>query len=182
MHQIRKVIKIMKFEKIRKQIETGEIKFFGSNEILDEYDNNNMNHLTYAIISHYLETKTKNSSYITSTDIFFETNMSLLKIDKLINENKEPHAVYFELQSSNSPIARVFQLEIPKYKKGNYEEYFEHVIKNIRRQIENRIEEFDPEEYFDDMYEPYEGMSPREVLSKLDKTKDDFFDFLEELD
>ena len=41
----------MKFEKIRKQIETGEIKFFGSNEILDEYDINNMNHLTYAIIS-----------------------------------------------------------------------------------------------------------------------------------
>lgn len=172
----------MKFEKIRKQIETGEIKFFGSNEILDEYDINNMNHLTYAIISHYLETKTKNSSYITSTDIFFETNMSSLKIDKLIKENKEPYAVYFELQSSNSPISLLVYIEIPKYKKGNYEEYFEHVIKNIRRQIENRIEEFDPEEYFDDMYEPYEGMSPREVLFKLDKTKDDFFDFLEELD
>ena len=172
----------MKFEKIRQQIETGEIKLFGSNKIFDEYDINNINHLTYAIISHYLETKTKHSSYITSTEIFFETNMSLLKIDRLIKENKEPYAVYFELQSSHSPISLVFQLEIPKYKKGNYEEYFEHVIKNIRRQIENRIEEFDPEEYFDDMYEPYEGMSPREVLFKLNKTKDDFFDFLEEFD
>lgn len=175
----------MKFEKIRKQIETGEIKFFGSNEILDEYDINNMNHLTYAIISHYLNTKTKNSSYIISTDIFFETNMSLLKIDKLIKENKEPYAVYFELQSSHSPISLVFQLEILKYKKGNfedYEEYFKYVIKHIRRQIENRIDEFDPEDFFDDIYIPYEGMSPREVLFKLDKTKADFFDFLEELD
>ena len=120
MHQIRKVIKIMKFEKIREQIETGEIKFFGSHEILDEYDINNINHLTYVIISHYLETKTKNSSYITSTDIFFQTNMSSLTIDKLIKENKEPYAVYFELQSSNSPISLLVYIEIPKYKKGNY--------------------------------------------------------------
>ena len=40
-------------DKIKEQIHTGEIKFFGSDVIRDKYDIENINHLTCAIIENY---------------------------------------------------------------------------------------------------------------------------------
>ena len=41
-------------DKIKEQIRTGEITFFQSDEILDNYNVKNINHLICAIIENYL--------------------------------------------------------------------------------------------------------------------------------
>ena len=96
------------FNKIIEQIKNKEIKFYGSDIILDKYDINNINHLTCAIIINYLENESKQNSQIAIYEHTFECFNTpfrdSLTIDELLDTDKESYELYYDLESQRLHI------------------------------------------------------------------------------
>lgn len=60
--------------------------------------------------------------------------------------------------------------------------YIEKVFKTISKATRKAAESFDPEECFDEIYIPYKGDSPKDLLEDLNNAKDTFYEFLDKLD
>ena len=170
-------------DKIKEQLHTGEIKFFGSNTILDKYDIENTNHLTCVIIENYLYEKTSDFYDVSLESLYFRTCDGIyMELDELIETDKEFTSFYYTIDTTEYSISIQIDINIPTYNEDeNYEEYIKCLFKNISRKTFQVIENFDPEELFDDLYIPYQGDSPRVLLYNLDKAKDTFYEFLNEL-
>ena len=170
-------------DKIKEQIHTGEIKFFGSDVILDKYDIENVNHLTCAIIENYLYEKILDFYGVFLTSLYFRTEDGIyVELDKLIETDEEISSFYYEIETLDSFISILIDVDIkPHSEDENYEDYIKKLFKDISRKTFQVVENFDPEEYFDDLYIPHEGSSPRALLYSLDKAKDTFYEFLDEL-
>lgn len=170
-------------DKIKEQIQTNEIMFFGSDEILNKYDIININQLTCAIIENYLKTKTSDFYEVSLESIYFRTNDGkYFELDELKEKDEKISSFYYEIQTSDSFISILIDVDIKEYNEDeNYSYYIQDIFKTISRKTFTTIENFDPEELFDDLYIPYQGKSPRRYLYKLDHAKDIFFDFADEL-
>ena len=170
-------------DKIKEQIHTGEIKFFGSDTILNKYDPKNTNHLTCAIIEKYLYEKTTDFYEVSLESVYFRTQDGIyMELDELIETDEEISSFYYEIQTSDSFISILIDVDIkPHSEDENYEDYIKKLFKDISRKTFQIVENFDPEEYFDDLYIPHEGSSPRALLYSVDKAKDTFYEFLDEI-
>lgn len=170
-------------DKIKEQIHTGKIKFFGSDVILDNYDIENVNHLTCAIIEDYLYEKTSYFYGVSLESVYFRTQDGIyMEMDELIKTDEKISSFYYEIQTLDNLISILIDVDIkPHSEDENYEDYIKNVFKDISRKTFQVVENFDPEEYFDDLYIPHEGSSPRALLHSLDKAKDTFYEFLDEL-
>ena len=170
-------------DKIKEQIHTNEIKFFGSDVILDKYDPINTNHLTCAIIENYLYEKTSDFYDVNLESVYFRTQDGIyMELDELIETDEEISSFYYEIQTSDTFISILIDVDIkPHSEDEDYEDYIKNLFKDISRKTFQVVENFDSEEYFDDLYVPHEGSSPRALLYSLDKAKDTFYDFLDEL-
>lgn len=109
-----------------------------------------------------------------------------MELDELIETNEEITSFYYTLDNTigttEYSISIQIDINIPTYNEDeNYEEYIKCLFKNISRKTFQVIENFDPEECFDDLYVPYQSDSPRVLLYNLDKAKDTFYEFLDEL-
>lgn len=173
------------FNKIIEQIKNNEIKFYGSDIILDKYNINNVNHLTCAIIINYLENESKQDSQIAIYEHTFECPDTPFKdsltIEELLNTDKESYELYYDLESQRLHIWLPIRITFPKYEKEDYKKYIENVIKEVKQQTDVAVGNFDPEDYFEDVYFPDGNFGARESLLQLDKTKEDFIAFSENL-
>lgn len=173
------------FNKIIEQIKNKEIKFYGSDIILDKYNINNINHLTCAIIINYLENESKQDSQVAIYEHTFEcTNTPFrdsLTIDELLDTDKESYELYYDLESQRLHIWLPITITFPKYENKDYEKYIKNVIKEVKQQTDVAVGNFDPEDYFEDVYFPGGNFRARESLLQLDKTKEDFIAFSENL-
>lgn len=170
-------------DKIKEQIILKELMFFGSDEILDTYDIKNINQLTCAIIENYLTKKTSDFYEVNLESIDFRTNDGkYFRLDELSENDEKFSSFYYEIQTSDSFISILIDVDIKEYNpEEDYSCYIQDIFKTISRKTFATIEEFDPEERFDDLYIPYQGKSPRGLLYELDHAKDIFFDFADEL-
>lgn len=170
-------------DKIKEQIHTGKIKFFGSDVILDSYDIENINHLTCAVIEDYLYEKTSYFYGVSLESVYFRTQDGIyMEIDELIKTDEKISSFYYEIQTLDNLISILIDVDIKHHNEGeNYEDYIKKLFKDISRKTFQVIENFDPEDYFDDLYIPHEGNSPRALLYNLDKAKGAFYEFLDEL-
>lgn len=173
------------FNKIIEQIKNNEIKFYGSDIILDKYNINNVNHLTCAIIINYLENESKQDSQIAIYEHTFECPDTPFKdsltIEELLNTDKESYELYYDLESQRLHIWLPIRITFPKYEKEDYKKYIENVIKEVKQQTDVAVGNFDPEDYFEYVYFPDGNFGARESLLQLDKTKEDFIAFSENL-
>lgn len=176
---------MIQFNKIIEQIKNKEIKFYDSDIILDKYNINNINHLTCAIIINYLENESKQDSQVAIYEHTFEcTNTPFrdsLTIDELLDTDKESYELYYDLESQRLHIWLPITITFPKYENEDYEKYIENVIKEVKQQTDVAVGNFDPEDYFEDVYFPGGNFGARESLLQLDKTKEDFIAFSENL-
>ncbi len=167
--------------KIIERIKNDEIQFYGSDIILDKYDINNINHLTCATIINYLENESKQDSQIAIYEHTFECPNTpftdSLTIEELLDTNKE----CYDLESQRLHIWLPITITFPKYKNEDYEKYIENVIKEVKQQTDVAVGNFDPEDYFEDVYFPGGNFGARESLVQLDKTREDFIAFAESL-
>lgn len=170
-------------DKIKEQIHTGEIKFFGYDVILDKYDIENVNHLTCAIIENYLYEKTTDFYGVFLTSLYFRTEDGIyVELDELIETDEKISSFYYEIETLDSFISILIDVDIkPHSEDEDYEDYIKNLFKDISRKTFQVVENFDSEEYFDDLYVPHEGSSPRALLYSLDKAKNTFYEFLDEL-
>lgn len=170
-------------DKIKEQLYTDEIKFFGSDVILNKYNPINTNHLTCAIIENYLYKKTSDFYDVNLESLYFRTHDGIyMELDELIETNEEITSFYYTIDTTEYSISIQIDINIPTFDEDeNYEEYIKCLFKDISRKIFQVIENFNPEELFDDLYVPYQGDSPRVLLYNLDKAKDTFYEFLDEL-
>ena len=170
-------------DKIKEQIHTGKIKFFGSDVILDKYDIKNVNHLTCAVIEDYLYEKTSYFYGVSLESVYFRTQDGIyMEMDELIGTDEEISSFYYEIQTLDNLISILIDVDIkPHNEDESYEDYIKKLFKDISRKTFQVVENFDPEDYFDDLYVPHEGNSPRLLLYNLDKAKDTFYEFLNEL-
>jgi hypothetical protein len=173
------------FNKIIEQIKNNEIKFYRSDVILDKYDINNINHLTCATIINYLENESKEDSQIAINEHIFECPNApftdSLTIEELLDTDKESYKLCYDLESQRLHIWLPITITFPKYKNENYEKYIENVIKEVKQQTDVAVGNFDPEDYFEDVYFPSGNFGARENLLQLDKVKEDFIAFSENL-
>lgn len=172
-----------KIDKIKEQIHTNKIKFYGSDVILDKYDIKNINHLTCAIIENYLYEKTSYFYGVSLESVYFRTQDGIyVELDELIETDEEISSFYYEIETLDNFISILIDVDIkPHSKDENYEDYIKKLFKDISRKTFQIVENFDPEEHFDDLYIPHEGISPRALLYSLDKAKNTFYEFLDEL-
>lgn len=170
-------------DKIKEQIHTDKIEFFGSDVILDKYDPQSTNHLTCAIIENYLYEKTSDFYEVSLESVYFRTQGGIyIELDELIETDEEISSFYYEIQTSDNFISILIDVDIPTFDEvENYEDYIKKLFKDISRKTFKIIENFDSEDYFDDLYVPHEGSSPRALLHNLDKAKDTFYEFLDEI-
>ena len=170
--------------KIKEQISTGEITFFQSDEILDEYDVKNVNHLTCAIIQNYLYEKILFSDF---EDLFFRfldfrtTNGECMEFDGLIKNSEQSSSFYYAMETAYYSKPIQIDVDIPVYNE-NYENYIKELFKDIKRKTTSVVNNFNPEQLFNDLYVPREGDDPKIVLYNLNKAKDTFIKLLEELE
>jgi hypothetical protein len=173
------------FNKIIEQIKNNEIKFYGSDVILNKYDVNNINHLTCATIINYLENESNQDSQIAIYEHAFECLNTpftdSLTIEELLDTDKESYELCYDLESQRLHIWLPITITFPKYENEDYEKYIEDVIKEVKQQTDVTVGNFDPEDYFEDVYFPGGNFGARESLLQLDKTKEDFITFSENL-
>lgn len=173
------------FNKIIEQIKNNEIKFYGSDIILDKYDINNINHLTCATIINYLENESKQDSQIAIYEHTFKYPNTpftdSLTIEELLDTDKESYELCYDLESQRLHIWLPIRITFPKYENEDYKKYIENVIKKVKQQTDIAVGNFYPEDYFEDLYFPGGNFGARESLLQLDKTKEDFITFSENL-
>ena len=166
------------FNKIIEQIKNNEIKFSGSDIILDKYNINNINHLTCATIINYLENESKQDSQIAIYEHTFKCPNTpftdSLTIEELLDTDKESYELCYDLESQRLHIWLPIRITFPKYENEDYEKYIEDVIREVKQQTDVAVGNFDPEDYFEDVYFPGGNFGARESLLQLDKTKEDF--------
>ena len=101
-----------------------------------------------------------------------------MELDELIETNEEITSFYYTIDTTEYLISIQIDINIPTFDEDeNYEEYIKCLFKDISRKTFQVIENFNPEELFDDLYVPYQGDSPRVLLYNLDKAKDTFYEF-----
>lgn len=170
-------------DKIKEQISTGEITFFQSDEILDEYDVKNINHLTCAIIQNYLYEKILFSDF---EDLFFRfldfrtTNGECMEFDGLIKNSEQSSSFYYAMETAYYSKPIQIDVDIPVYNEN--ENYIKELFKDIKRKTTSVVNNFNPEQLFNDLYVPREGDDPKIVLYNLNKAKDTFIKLLDELE
>lgn len=173
-------------DKIKEQIHTGDIKFFGSDEILDYHrsEPKNINHLTCTIIENYLYEKTLDFG-----DLFFRfldfrtTDGKHMELRELIDNSERSSSFYYAIETAyySSPIQ--IDVDIPVYDQSeNYEEYIKELFREIKRKTFQIVNNFNPDEVFHDLYVPTDGYSSKIVLYNLNKAKETFVTFVNELD
>lgn len=157
-----------KFNKIIEQIKNKEIQFYGSDIILHKYDIDNINHLTCATIINYLENESKQDSQIAIYEHTFECPDTPFKdsltIEELLNTDKESYELYYDLESQRLHIWLPIRITFPKYENEDYKKYIENVIKEVKQQTDVAVGNFDPEDYFEDVYFPG-NLGARESLN-----------------
>ena len=173
-------------DKIKEQISTREIIFFQSDEILDNYNVKNINHLTCAIIENYLFEKIIFSNF---GDLFFRylyfqtTNGECIEFDELIKNNEQSSSFYYAMEPAYYSKSIQIDVDIPVYNENeNYENYIKELFKDIKRKTTQVVNNFNPEKLFNDLYIPKEGDDPKIVRYNLNKAKDTFLKLLDELE
>ena len=172
-------------DKIKKQIHKGEIKFFGSDVILDKYDIENVNHLTCAIIENYLYEKTSDFYEVSLESVYFRTQDGIyMEIDELIETDEEISSFYYTIEEVDHsiPIPIQIDINIPTFDEGeNYEEYIKELFRHIRRKTCETVNSLDIDELFDDLYSPFEEKNPTILLDNLDEAKERLINFSNKL-
>lgn len=173
-------------DKIKEQIRTGEITFFQSDEILDNYNVKNINHLICAIIENYLFEKIIFSAF---GDLFFRylyfqtTNGEYIEFDELIENNEQSSSFYYAIETAYYSTPIQIDVDIPTYDENeSYDDYIKELFKDIKRKTSQVVNSFNPEEIFNNLYIPREGDDPKIVLYNLNKAKDTFVKLLDELE
>lgn len=173
-------------DKIKEQISTGEITFFQSDEILENYDVKNINHLTCAIIENYLFEKILFSDF---GDLFFRylyfqtTNGKYIEFNELIEKNEKSSSFYYAMETAYYSKPIQIDVNIPVYNENqNYENYIKELFKDIKRKTTQVVNNFNPEQLFNDSYVPREGDDPKIVRYNLNKAKDTFLKLLDKLE
>ena len=173
-------------DKIKEQISTREITFFPSDEILDNYNVKNINHLTCAIIENYLFEKIIFSDF---GDLFFRylyfqtTNGKYIEFNELIEKNEKSSSFYYAMETAYYSKPIKIDVDIPVYNENeNYENYIKELFKDIKRKTTQVVNNFNPEKLFNDLYIPRKGDDPKIVLYNLNKAKDTFLKLLDELE
>ena len=175
-------------DKIKEQIHNRQIEFYGSevvrNAYLNKWNIKHINHLTCLIIENYLYEKTSDFYDVSVESIYFKsTNGKYMDFYKLIETNEEMTSLWCSLDAIDYSTAIRIDVDIPTYDKNErYKDYIKKVFKTISKATRKAIESFDPEERFDEIYIPYKGDSPKDLLENLNNAKDTFYEFLDELD
>lgn len=173
-------------DKIKEQINTREITFFQSDEILDNDNVKNINHLTCAIIENYLFEKIIFSDF---GDLFFRylyfqtTNGEYMEFDELIKNSEQSSSFYYAMETAYYSKLIQIDVDIPTYNEDeSYENYIKELFTDLKRKTTQVVNNFNPEKLFNDLYVPEEGDDPKIVRYNLNKAKDTFLKLLDELE
>ena len=173
-------------DKIKEQIRADKIEFYGSDEILDYYrsEPKNINHLTCMSIENYLYEKS-----LDFPDLFFRyldyrtTNGEYMDLRELIENGEQSSSFYYAIETAYYSAPIHIDVDIPTYDETeSYENYIKELLKEIKRKTFQVINSFNPNELFNDLYVPKDGYSSKIVLYNLNKTKETFIKFVNELD
>lgn len=174
--------------KIKEQIHNRQIEFYGSevvrNAYLNKWNIKHINHLTCLIIENYLYEKTSDFYDVSVESIYFKsTNGKYMDFYKLIETNEEMTSFWCSLDAIDYSVGIRIDVDITTYDETeSYKDYIEKVFKAIRKETRKSVETFNIEEHFDEIYIPYKGDSPKDLLDDLNNAKETFYGFLDELD
>ena len=173
-------------DKIKEQIRAGEIEFYGFDDILDYYHHEpkNVNHLTCITIENYLYEKS-----LDFPDLFFRfldfrtTDGEYMDLRELIENGERGSSFYYAIETAYYSVPIQIDVDIPAYGEAEgYNNYIKALFKEIKRKTSQVINGFNPDELFNDLYVPKDGYSSKIVLYNLNKAKETFVKFLNELD
>ena len=173
-------------DKIKEQIRTGEIEFYRSDEILDYHRSKpkNINHLTCTIIENYLYEKTLDFGDLFFRFLDFRTiGGEYMGLRELIENGERSSSFYYAIETAYYSTPIQIDVDIPVYDESeNYEKYIKELFREIKRKTFQVVNSFNPDELFTDLYVPTDGYSSKIVLYNLNKAKETFVTFVNELD
>ena len=164
------------FEKLKKDIKEGRLKFFGSSELFHKYNPININELIAITIQEYTE-YICNKYKITYDEENFRTSGSDLNLSEVLKDHIETTGFYVDFYGPEDTRIMI-EIGLPDF---NEYESFEEYVKDIQtRFIENAIlylEEFDANYEFDELYRPNSYIRLSELIENL-KIDEGYFKIL----
>lgn len=106
-----------------------------------------------------------------------------MELNELIKNGEKSSSFYYTIETPYYSTPIQIDVDIPTYDENeNYEDYIKELFKDIKRKTNQAVNSFNPEEILNDLYVPKEGDDPKIVLHNLNKAKETFVRFLNELD
>lgn len=154
------------FEEIKKDIKENRLKFFGSSELFDKYNPININEIIAITIQEYAE-HICDKYEINFAEAYFRTTDSDLDLSKILKEHTETTGFYIDFFA---PKESSIMIEIAFPDLDEYESLKEY-IKDIQKLFINDatyiLNDFDPDNEFDYLYEPNSRIRASELLEML---------------
>lgn len=154
------------FKTIKKDIKDGKLKFFGSSKLFDRYIPININEIIAIAMQDYAE-YICDKYEINYAEAYFRTSGSDLDLSDILKDHIETTGFYIDFFAPKES-AIMIEIAFPDLKEY---ESFEKYIKDIQKLFINDatyiLNDFDPDNEFDYLYEPNSRIRPSELLEML---------------
>ena len=106
-----------------------------------------------------------------------------MDLRELIENGEQSSSFYYAIETAYYSAPIHIDVDIPTYDETErYENYIKELLKEIKTKTFQVINSFNPNELFNDLYVPKDGYSSKIVLYNLNKAKETFIKFVNELD
>ena len=172
---------MLNFETIKKDIKEGRLKFFGSSELFDRYNPININEIVAITMQEYAE-HICDKYEINFAEAYFRTAGSDLDLSEILKEHIKTTGFYIDFFGPKESTIMI-EIEFPDL--DEYESLKEY-IKDIQKLFINDatyiLNDFDPDNEFDYLYEPNSRIRPSELIEMLQNDKSYFEELSEQLE
>ena len=159
---------------IIEQIKSGEIKFYYSDKVFQDFEPKNIDQLIYIAVENYTYyTVEEFDGYV--DDLEFRTNNNGdTSLKRLLENNINSTGFYFDISGPQNSTVFV-EVEFPGYdNETDFEEYIEDLFSIIDDRIIDSCYDFDADERFDEYWYKGSYYTARQFLEILDED-DEFF-------
>lgn len=161
-------------DKIIEQIKNGEIKFYYSDKVFQDFEPKNIDQLIYIAVENYTYyTVEEFDGYV--DDLEFRTNNNGdTSLKRLLENNIKSTGFYFDISGPQNSTVFV-EVEFPEYdNETDFEEYIEDLFSIIDDRIIDYCYAFDADYEFDQLWNKDSYYTARQFLEILDEDEEFF--------
>ena len=166
---------------IIEQIKSGEIKFYYSDKVFQDFEPKNIDQLIYIAVENYTySTIEEFDGYVNDLD-FRTNNDGDTSIERLLKKNIKSTGFYFDIAGPRCSDIMV-EIDFPQYDGStDFEEYINNLFALINDRIVDRCHDFDADDEFDQLWDKSSRFTAHEFLEILNEDELFYKEFADKL-